>query len=74
MKRKLSARGLPLAVDGGALVALKSGISLVFHKAPLEKRFLAIWRFFPKPTSGSSRENKYGVLYTCCPKVFSKET
>ena len=38
MKRNLSARGLPLAVDGGALVALESGISLVFHKEPPSKK------------------------------------
>ena len=46
MKRKLSARGLPLAVDGGALVALKSGISLVFHKAPPRKEIFGYLEIF----------------------------
>jgi len=46
VKRKLSARGLPLAVDGGALVALKSRISLVFHKAPPRKEIFGYLEIF----------------------------
>lgn len=46
MKRKLSARGLPLAVDGGALVALESGISLIFHKAPPRKEIFGYLEIF----------------------------